>query len=295
VSGWYLRGDVGVGFQNFKSFDHDQTNPAFVWPASWTINQQEIKDATILGFGVGYEFNSWLRFDITGEYRTRVVGKVTGSFKEFCAGGGTCFDSFDFDHSAAVFMANAYLDLGTWWCITPYIGGGVGGAFQRITGLTDVGHNADGTGGFGLTSGDSGAWGLAWNVQAGLQRHQQFQGGLQLALPGARFAADRSRLLPEHAGVPWGLLHAERPLIAGLPDRPPLDAAARAAAHGSPGDDPRLIGSRVGGKTARVTAPFSFVRGRFSRIAFLAKRSAENGRSFPDVSPSQANPPLSTT
>jgi len=30
VSGWYLRGDVGVGFQNFKSFDHDQTNPAFV-------------------------------------------------------------------------------------------------------------------------------------------------------------------------------------------------------------------------------------------------------------------------
>jgi len=168
ASGWYLRGDVGVGFQNFKSFDHDQTNPAFVWPASWTINQQEIKDATILGFGIGYEFNSWLRFDITGEYRTKVVGKVTGSFTEFCAGGGTCFDSFDFDHSAAVFMANAYIDLGTWWCITPYIGGGVGGAFQRITGLTDVGHNADGTGGFGLTSGDSGAWGLAWNVQAGL-------------------------------------------------------------------------------------------------------------------------------
>jgi opacity protein-like surface antigen len=113
ASGWYLRGDVGVGIQNFKNFDHDQTNPAFVWPASWTINQQEIKDATILGFGVGYEFNSWLRFDITGEYRTKVVGKATGSFKEFCAGGGTCFDSFDFDHSAAVFMANAYIDLGT--------------------------------------------------------------------------------------------------------------------------------------------------------------------------------------
>ena len=109
MGGWYLRGDVGVGIQNFKNFDHDQTNPAFVWPASWTINQQEIKDATILGFGVGYEFNSWLRFDITGEYRTKVVGKVTGSFTEFCAGGGTCFDSFDFDHSAAVFMANAAL------------------------------------------------------------------------------------------------------------------------------------------------------------------------------------------
>ena len=93
ASGWYLRGDVGVGIQNFKTFDHGQTNPAFVWPASWTINQQEIKDATILGFGIGYEFNSWLRFDVTGEYRTKVVGKATGSFTEFCAGGGTCFDS----------------------------------------------------------------------------------------------------------------------------------------------------------------------------------------------------------
>ena len=130
ASGWYLRGDVGIGVQNFKNFDHGQTNPAFVWPASWTINQQEIKDTTILGFGIGYEFNSWLRFDITGEYRTKVVGKATGSFLEFCNGGGTCFDSFDFDHSAAVFMANAYIDLGTWWCITPYIGGGVGGAFS---------------------------------------------------------------------------------------------------------------------------------------------------------------------
>ena len=119
ASGWYLRGDVGVGIQNFKTFDHGQTNPAFVWPASWTINQQEIKDATILGFGIGYEFNSWLRFDVTGEYRTKVVGKATGSFTEFCARGGTCFDSFDFDHSAAVFMANAYIDLGTWWCLTP--------------------------------------------------------------------------------------------------------------------------------------------------------------------------------
>lgn len=167
-SGWYLRGDVGVGIQNFKSFDHNQTNPAFVWPASWTIVQQEVKDTTILDFGVGYAFNSWLRFDVTGEYRTKVVGKAVGSFKEFCAGGGTCFDTFDFDHSAAVFMANAYIDLGTWWCITPYIGGGVGAAFQRITSAIDVGFNPVGAPGFGVAFTDSSNWGLAWNVQAGL-------------------------------------------------------------------------------------------------------------------------------
>src|SRR5580704_18973464 len=33
LGGWYLRGDVGVGMQTFSSFDHSQTNSAFVWPA----------------------------------------------------------------------------------------------------------------------------------------------------------------------------------------------------------------------------------------------------------------------
>lgn len=30
VSGWYLRGDVGVGVQHFTEFDHSQTNATFV-------------------------------------------------------------------------------------------------------------------------------------------------------------------------------------------------------------------------------------------------------------------------
>jgi hypothetical protein len=29
--------------------------------------------------------------------------------------------------SSAVFLANGYVDLGTWWCFTPFIGAGVGG------------------------------------------------------------------------------------------------------------------------------------------------------------------------
>jgi opacity protein-like surface antigen len=65
-------------------------------------------------------------------------------------------------------MANAYLDLGTWWCLTPYIGAGVGGAFNRITGVQDLGINSSGTVGFGLTSADASNWDLAWNAQAGL-------------------------------------------------------------------------------------------------------------------------------
>jgi len=36
-------------------------------------------------------------------------------------------------------MANIYADLGTWWCITPFVGVGVGGAFNQIDGLQDLG------------------------------------------------------------------------------------------------------------------------------------------------------------
>lgn len=165
--GWYLRGDVGIGLLDYSSFDHSQTNAAFVWPPSWTIVQRELQDTNIFGGGIGYELNNFLRFDVTGEYRTKALFKVTGSYTDFCAGGLTCFDVNSGNYSAAVFMGNVYVDLGTWWCLTPYIGAGVGGAFNTISGIQDNGINSNGTVGFGY-GGDNSNWGLAWNVQAGL-------------------------------------------------------------------------------------------------------------------------------
>jgi opacity protein-like surface antigen len=166
-SGWYLRGDVGVGKQHFTDFPHFQTNSAFVWPASWRLDQINVADAAFVGFGVGYSWNNWLRFDVTAEYRTAAAVKVLGSYTEFCPG-GRCFDLFEGSHSAAVFMANAYLDLGTWWCITPFIGAGVGSAYTRSTGFTDIGFISDGSTGFGFASKEFNKWNLAWAVHAGL-------------------------------------------------------------------------------------------------------------------------------
>ena len=167
-SGWYLRGDVGVGIQTFGDFPHSQTNPAFNWPASWAIVQKDVQDTAIFGGGIGYEWNNWFRTDFTAEYRTKAAFKATGSYTNNCAGGGVCFDVTEGNFSSAVFMANAYLDLGTWWCLTPYIGAGIGSAYNRITGVQDNGINSSGTVGFGLTSADAGNWDLAWNAQAGL-------------------------------------------------------------------------------------------------------------------------------
>ena len=170
IGRWYLRGDIGVGVQSFSEFDHSQTNPAFGWPPSWTIVQQDIQDTSIFGFGVGYEMNNWLRFDVTGEYRTKAAFKVTGSYTDSssCAG-FTCFDVNSGNFSSAVFLANAYVDLGTWWCLTPFIGVGIGGARNTISGIQDNGIiGSNGSVGFGYSNGDNSAWNLAWDVQAGL-------------------------------------------------------------------------------------------------------------------------------
>lgn len=168
ASGWYLRGDVGVGIQTFGDFPHTQTNSAFVWPASWAIVQKDVQDTAIFGGGIGYEWNNWFRTDFTAEYRTKAMFKATGRFTEFC-GGALCFDVTEGNVASAVFMANAYVDLGTWWCITPYVGAGLGGAYSRITGVQDLGIiGSNGTVGFGLTQNDANNWNFAWNAQAGL-------------------------------------------------------------------------------------------------------------------------------
>lgn len=170
ASGWYLRGDMGVGAQSFRSFDHTQTNPAFVWPGSWAIESKGMGDAVFFGAGIGYKYSSWLRFDFTGEWRASARFKAVGSYSglvDFCAGGGKCFDVYDGHHSAAVFLANAYFDLGHWWRITPFVGFGVGAVRHAITDFWDLGLNSDGTTGRGFAS-NYAYWNFAWAAHAGL-------------------------------------------------------------------------------------------------------------------------------
>ena len=71
--GWYLRGDIGIGNQHFKSFDFTQTAGS-PWPATWRIDQKDIKDTFFFAAGIGYAWNNWLRFDITAGVRN-IIGK----------------------------------------------------------------------------------------------------------------------------------------------------------------------------------------------------------------------------
>jgi opacity protein-like surface antigen len=168
AGGWYLRGDVGVSIgQTFNDFEHHQTNAAFVWPASWRLDQKSMGDSAIAGIGLGYAWNNWLRFDATAEHRTNVNVKVTGSYTEFCPS-GRCFDVYDLQHGSNVFLANVYIDLGTWWSVTPFIGGGIGVASNTFKSATDVGYIPIGAPGFGYGSSNHTDWDMAWAAHAGL-------------------------------------------------------------------------------------------------------------------------------
>jgi opacity protein-like surface antigen len=132
--GWYLRGDIGMTNTRGKFFA-----PAYDDVSTLSVNQlgHGFTGGTSYGVGVGYQFNSWFRADVTGEYRSKVL--FSGTDFASIAGLGPISDVYSARFSSWVAMANVYVDLGTWWCITPFIGAGVGGAFNQIDGLQDLG------------------------------------------------------------------------------------------------------------------------------------------------------------
>ena len=129
--GWYLRGDIGFSNQRV-----DRLNNALDSTLTSSVQKNNFNAAGIFGLGVGYKVNNWFRADVTGEYRGN--SQFFGTDRITYAGGvGT--DTYHATKNEWVVLANAYVDLGTWWCITPFIGAGVGGARVAINGFTDQG------------------------------------------------------------------------------------------------------------------------------------------------------------
>lgn len=134
--GWYLRGDVGVTTSNATL----HVNAYDTLPAGTSLHQlgHGFNGGTAFDLGVGYKFNNWFRVDATGEYRTKV--NFTGTdFLMFPNGGGPLSDVYTGGYKSWVGLVNAYVDLGTWWCLTPFIGAGVGAAHVQTTGFQDTG------------------------------------------------------------------------------------------------------------------------------------------------------------
>jgi opacity protein-like surface antigen len=164
AAGWYLRGDIGMTNQSFKKLHQRlyDTPGTTVVPTGMGWDS-----ATFWGLGVGYKFNDWFRADVTGEFRGKA--NFHGSDAVFF-NGGQGVDNYHGSKSEWVFMANAYVDLGTWWCITPYVGAGVGVANVKISGFRDDGFNYIGgvLNNSTAYAADAGKWNFAWSLQTGL-------------------------------------------------------------------------------------------------------------------------------
>ncbi|MDI1345844.1 MAG: porin family protein [Pseudolabrys sp.] len=157
-SSWYLRGDIGVTNQslrdltNVNDVNNSVTNVGMGFDAS-----------PLFGLGIGYYYNDWLRFDVTGEYRSKANFHGT---QVITSGGGTITDEYTGSKSEWLFLLNGYVDLGTWNGFTPFVGAGIGTSRNTIHSFQDVCTVcAGGSVAFGDTQSK---WNLAWALHAGV-------------------------------------------------------------------------------------------------------------------------------
>lgn len=170
--GWYLRGDIGMSNQQVKSLSNAGYNAPGI--RSVTPVDMGFESAPIADIGIGYQWNNWLRFDGTAQYRGNSA--FHGADNTVFNNGGTLgygSDNYTATKSEWLFLANAYVDLGTWWCITPFVGAGAGAARINISGFRDDGVSylfppGSGVGPGTAYFGDQSTWNFAWAVHAGL-------------------------------------------------------------------------------------------------------------------------------
>lgn len=157
---WYLRGDAGAGILGEgHTVAKDVTTPPIQY--NYNVLKDYLGNQAFVGAGIGYQANSWLRFDFTGEYRSETKWIFYAAEKP---SGGINRTSGKF--SSVVGMANGYVDLGTYYGVTPFVGAGVGFAHHMFGGVTDNGQGLY-QGGFG-SGPEKQKLSFAWAAHAGL-------------------------------------------------------------------------------------------------------------------------------
>lgn len=157
--GWYLRGDIGFSSQRAKQAIYDFGR--LTAPDSVDTISKEFETGGIFGLGIGWQFNHWLRVDLTGEYRS---ASTFHGFEIVRFGTTTIPEHNTLVKSEWVALLNAYVDLGTWWNVTPFVGAGIGVANVRLRGFTDTVNTV----GANNYANEGSKWNFAWALHAGL-------------------------------------------------------------------------------------------------------------------------------
>ncbi|MCO6185111.1 outer membrane protein [Rhizobium sp. L1K21] len=166
ASGWYLRGDAAFVYNKSAGVDFYQgSNKLYSKFAS-----AKMRNSFALGVGAGYQVNSYLRVDATADYtfKSKFSGSTTGSCGANSAASG-CVSTDLASMTAFSLMANAYVDLGTYGMVTPYVGAGVGGTYVKWSDLKNTAcdvtnsSNCDAT----VTHTGHGSWRFTYALMAG--------------------------------------------------------------------------------------------------------------------------------
>jgi opacity protein-like surface antigen len=158
AGGWYIRGDIDYHWSKFRGGDYIRYG-APGDPGSFDYGK--LKGALSVGGGIGYQIDDHFRADLTADWwsKSNFRGQTTG----ICTTGGdhVCQSVDRTSYTALLLLANAYVDIGTWHGITPYVGAGIGGAWVKW----DTLHNQDDDGDFYHRGGKG--WRFAYALMAG--------------------------------------------------------------------------------------------------------------------------------
>jgi opacity protein-like surface antigen len=150
-TGWYIRGSVGGAVQAMPDLLSDPNNVGFTQKLNWFVEA-----------GAGYQINQWFRTDATYTYYgsqpmsgegaaiscatslSPVNDPTTGDVIATAVNTNQCSSKESASVQKNLFLANGYVDLGTYWGVTPYIGAGVGTAYLNASQTVNV-LNPDGT------------------------------------------------------------------------------------------------------------------------------------------------------
>ena len=228
-SGWYLRGDVGYAIN--KPFDDTVT-------ATGTLANFSSNSTLFTGsVGMGYHFNDYLRGELnfgiqpTNTFSENSVITCTGTTMVSNVVDGVVVISPEADtqdcqksnygtNKGYNLMANAYVDLGTYVGLTPYLGGGLGISYNKYTkatgavNCTNVPVNSSGTGGFVCDNSlanagtvDSEAkFNLAYSIGAGVSYQVTKNVSVDLgyeyfSVPGGKYVAYDGGAFNIHKGI----------------------------------------------------------------------------------------------
>lgn len=130
TGGWYIRGDLDYHWSKLRGADYVTYGGCGGCGAAGPgddFDTTHLKGAWSIGAGVGYKINHYLRTDLTVDYWGK--SKFHGTTSGVCGGAGC--ENNDSAYTAWLLLANAYVDLGTWHGVTPYLGAGIGGAYVK--------------------------------------------------------------------------------------------------------------------------------------------------------------------